>query len=102
MKEIARVRTQGPWIRELEAPVKRWRVQKKRKGKKWKKEEEEKETTSEAQKKSLVDKAQRTNCELPCVRTERRRFGEKGRERGTRVPERDNFWEDLKDGSSFS
>ena len=61
--------------------MKRWRVQKKAKRKEVEKEEEEKEEKCEAQKKSLVDKAQRTICELPCVRKERRRFGKKGRER---------------------
>ena len=41
------------------------------------KEEERKNEKSEAQKKSLVDKAQRTICELPSVGKERRRFGRK-------------------------
>ena len=66
------------------------------------KEEEETEEKSEAQKKSVVDKAQRTICELPCVGKKRRRVGEKKAERGIRVPGRNNFLEDLEDGSSFS
>ena len=64
------------------------------------KEEEEKEEKSEAQKKSLVDKAQRTICEFPCVR--KKKIWRKNAERGIRVPGRNNFWEDLEDGSSFS
>ena len=57
--------------RTLEAPAKRWRVQKKVERKEVEK-EEEKEENSEAQKKSLVDKAQSKNGELPFVGKKRR------------------------------
>ena len=56
-------------------------------------EEEEKEENSEAQKKSLVNKAQSTSGETKCVGKERRRGEIK---RGETI-----FWEDLEDGSSF-
>ena len=55
--------------RTFEAPVKRWRVQKKRKEKKRKR----KKKKQKAQKKPLVDKGQRTVYELTCVGKERRR-----------------------------
>ena len=80
VKEIARVRTHGLKIRSRKKVKKR---------------------KSEAQKKSLVDKAERTVCEFLRVGMERRRSGEKA-EREIRVPGRNNFWEDLEDGSSFS
>ena len=63
---------------------------------------DEQEETSEAQKKLLVDKAQRTSLELLCVGKERRRFDRKKAERVARVPGRNSFWENLEDGSSFS
>ena len=59
--------------RTFEAPVKRWRVPKKTERKEAEKEEEEEKEESEAQKKPLVDKAQRTICKSTCVGKERRR-----------------------------
>ena len=78
-KEIARVRPRGPLKYQLKGGGFR---------------------QSEAQKKFLVDTAQSTVGETKCVGKERRGEGKKAK-RGTRVPRRNNFWEDLEDGSSF-
>ena len=74
-------------------------VSEKAKRKEVEKKEEEK---SEAQKKPVVGIAQRASLELLCVGKERRRFEEKRQREEIRVPGRNNFWEALEDGSSFS
>ena len=63
------------------------------------KEEEEKEEKSEAQKKPLVDKAQRTS--LFVSERKEEDVKEKGRKRN-KSPRAKQFLEDLEDGSFFS
>ena len=67
------------------------------------KEEEEKEEKSEAQEVLLVDKKRKEQFASFLV-SERKEevLKEEGRERGTLVPRRNNFWEDLEDGCAFS
>ena len=89
----------GP--KNLEAPVRRWRAQKKRKEKKWTRQQKKQKKKGEAQKKLLVDKAQRTSLELLCVGKERR--GCKGEwQKEEQESEGETSWESLEDGSSFS
>ena len=94
-KVTVRARTQGPWKKvvkvgtsALAKQTARERIREPQKhqlkgggsrksGKKRSGKGRRKREKCEAQKKSVVDKAQRTICELPCVGKERRRFGEK-------------------------
>ena len=103
MKEIARVRTQGPRIREPQKhQLKGGGFRKSEKERSGKRKKRKKRQKVKHRRNLWWTKRKEQIANFLVSERKEEDLEKKKVERGIRVPERDNFWEDLKDGSSFS
>ena len=103
MKEITRVRKQGPWIREPEKhPFKGGGFRKSEKQRSGKGKKRKNRKNVKHRRNLWWTKRSEQFANFLVSERKDEDLEEKKAEKGIRVPGRNNFWEDLKDGSSFS